>query len=166
MEEHNAGLVRRAVEEIWNGGDLALADVLFAPGYVNHGGLIPDLVHGPEAITVSVALYRTAFPAFHITVEALTADGALVELAWAAHRSPPAAPAGPAHASPGGTLRGTTRSRMAAGQIVESWTCWDRAAVLHDLGIVPEERPSRGPGRHGSCVRPPRDQRQSRGARR
>ena len=52
VTEHNAGLVRRAVEEIWNGGDLALADVLFAPDYVNHGGLIPDLVRGPEAIKV------------------------------------------------------------------------------------------------------------------
>jgi len=47
MQEHNAELVRRAVEEIWNQGDLTLADVLFAPSYVNHGGLIPDLVCGP-----------------------------------------------------------------------------------------------------------------------
>ncbi len=43
--EHNMGLVRRVVEDVWNRGDLALADVLFAPTYVNHGSLIPDLVH-------------------------------------------------------------------------------------------------------------------------
>ena len=135
--EHSTALVRRAVEEIWNGGDLALADELFAPTYVNHGGLIPDLVCGPEAIKVGVALYRRAFPAFHITVEALVAQGAMVELAWAARGSPPAAPPGGARGSPQGTLRGTTRSRLAAGQIAESWTSWDRGAVLRDLGVVP-----------------------------
>ena len=51
-----------AVEAIWNRGALEAADALFAPDYVNHGGLIPDLVRGPEAIKVGVALYRTAFP--------------------------------------------------------------------------------------------------------
>ena len=61
-EAQNAALVRRAVEEIWNRGQLDLADVLFAADYVNHAGLIPDLVRGPEAIKISVAFYRTAFP--------------------------------------------------------------------------------------------------------
>jgi len=137
--QRNTALVRRAVEEIWNRGDLALADVLFAPTYINHGGLIPDLVRGPEAIKIGVALYRTAFPTFHITVEALAAEGEMVELHWAARRSPPAARAGGARTTPQGTLRGTTRSRLAEGQIGESWMSWDRAAMLHDLGLVPAE---------------------------
>ena len=45
----NETLVRRAVEAIWNRGDLDAADELFAPGFVNHNGLITDLVSGPEA---------------------------------------------------------------------------------------------------------------------
>jgi predicted SnoaL-like aldol condensation-catalyzing enzyme len=137
--EHNMGLVRRVVEDVWNRSDLALADVLIAPGYVNHGGLIPDVLHGPEAIKVAVALYRTAFPTFHISVEALVAEGEMVELQWAAHRSPPTAQAGDARASPPGPLRGTTRSGLSDGQIVESWTSWDKVAVLHQRGIVPAE---------------------------
>ncbi len=137
--EHNMGLVRRVVEDVWNRGDLALADALIAPGYVNHGGLIPDVAHGPEAIKVAVALYRTAFPTFHITVEALVAEGAMVELQWAARRSPPAAPAGGARPDPQGTLRGSTRSRLADDQIAESWMSWDRAAVLQNLERVPAE---------------------------
>ena len=46
-------LVRRAVEAIWNRGDLDVADELFAPGFVNHNGLITDLVSGSEAIKIS-----------------------------------------------------------------------------------------------------------------
>ncbi len=143
---HNRGLVRRMVEDVWNRGDLALADVLVAPDYVNHGGLIPDVAHGPEAIKVAVALYRTAFPTFHLTVEALVAEGAMVELRWTARRSPPAAWSGGARPDPQGTLRGATRSRLADDQIAESWMSWDRAAVLHDLKQIPAEmEPRPGP---------------------
>jgi len=131
--EHNRGLVRRAVEEIWNRGHLALADVLFAPTYVNHGGLIPDLVRGPEAIKSGVALYRTAFPDFYLTVEALVAEEEMVDLSWAARRAGMSARNGSVPASLGGTLRGTTRSRCAANQIAESWTMWDQADVLRSL---------------------------------
>jgi hypothetical protein len=41
-----AGLVGRVIEEIWNAGDLDLADELFGATRINHGGLIPDLVRG------------------------------------------------------------------------------------------------------------------------
>jgi predicted SnoaL-like aldol condensation-catalyzing enzyme len=139
VTEQNTRLVRRVIEEIWNRGDLALADALFAPSYVNHGGLIPDLVYGPEAIKSGVTLYRTAFPTFHITVETLVAEGEMVELHWSARRTPCAASAGDARDGPEGTLRGTTRSRLAGGQIAESWTTWDRAAVLRGLSGVPAE---------------------------
>ena len=60
--ERDAAGICRAIEAIWNGGDFTVADALFAPGYVNHGGLIRDLVRGPEALKVAVALYRAAFP--------------------------------------------------------------------------------------------------------
>jgi len=54
--EDRTDLVRQAVEAIWNRGELDAADALFAPDYVNHGGLIPDLVRGPEAVKLSAAL--------------------------------------------------------------------------------------------------------------
>ena len=52
MASANETLVRRAIEAIWNRGDLDVADELFAPGFVNHNGLITDLVFGPEAIKI------------------------------------------------------------------------------------------------------------------
>ena len=83
-----AGLVHRAVEEVWNQGALDQADALFAPDYVNHGGLIPDLIRGPEAIKLSVALYRLAFPGWQVAVEDLVAAGETVALRWAARTTP------------------------------------------------------------------------------
>jgi hypothetical protein len=88
-KQHQA-LLRRAVEAIWNQGELDVADVLFATTYVNHNGLIPDAVRGPEAIKLSVALYRTAFPDLRITVEDLKEDGDTVRLRWTARGAAPA----------------------------------------------------------------------------
>lgn len=132
-EEHNAALVRRVVEEIWNAGNLDLADGLFAPGYVNHAGVIPDLVSGPEAIKFSVALYRTAFPKLHITVDELVAEEDAVELRWTACNAALPERSGPRTGQPE-SVTGTTLSRLADGQVMESWTSLDAAGVLRWAG--------------------------------
>jgi len=134
--DYNVALAYRVIEEIWNGADLGLADVLFAPSYVNHGGLIPDLVRGPEAIKISVALYRTAFPDLHITVEHLIADKDLVVLHWAARGTAPGQLTGIGQTGSQDAVMGMTLSRLAGGKIVESWTSWDTAGVLSRLGVT------------------------------
>ena len=63
----NEAVMRTAIEAIWNRGDLDVADDVFAADYVNHDGLIADLVRGPEAIKISAALHRLAFPGLHVT---------------------------------------------------------------------------------------------------
>jgi len=136
MVERNAAVVRRAVEHVWNRGDLDLADRLFDSAYVNHGGLIPDIVHGPEAIKMSVALYRTAFPRLYIAVDSLVADGDMVELRWSAYTPSSDRPLSDRRGSQKATLTGTTRGRLSDGQIVESWTTWDSEGVLRRLGGV------------------------------
>ena len=135
--EHNVALVGHAIEAIWNRGELAVADAVFAPDYVNHGGLITDLVRGPEAIKVSVALYRRAFPALQITVDELYAEGDRVVLSWVARSTGAAAVSGSALHETHGTLTGMTVSHIADGRIVESWTTWDQGAVLERLGLIP-----------------------------
>jgi hypothetical protein len=136
-EVHNAALVSCAVEEVWNQGNLDVADVLFAADYINHTGLIPNLVRGPEAIKISVALYRTAFPELHITIDALTAKRDAALLRWTARGSP--ALASPAARAPQDTLTGIIVSRCAGGQIVESWTHWDQAGVLATFSLRPRK---------------------------
>jgi hypothetical protein len=134
-------VVRRIVEAIWNRGELAVADTLFAPGYVNHGGLIPNLVQGPEAIKVAVALYRAAFPTFHVTVEELRADGSTVLLRWVAHDDIARAPADDTEVDDRSSLSGTTSGRFVDGQVAESWTSWGAARAVRRWGLVPSSEP-------------------------
>ncbi len=135
--EHDLAVVRRIVETIFNEGELAEADAVFTPDYVNHGGLIPDLVHGPEAIKVAVALYRTAFPAFHITIAELRVDGAAILLRWVAHDGAALARSAGAESIDRGSLEGTTRAHFIDHRIAESWTSWDAAGTVQRWGFVP-----------------------------
>jgi len=130
-------LVRQAIELIWNRGDLDAADQLFATAYVNHYGLIADLVLGPEAVKISAALYRLAFPGLHVSVEEISTVEDTVVLQWTA-RIGAARLGGGAVASDPKSLTGITRSRIAAGKIIESWTEWDRIGVLRELGVPTE----------------------------
>ena len=122
-EEKDAALLYRVVDEIWNGGNVDLADELFSIDYVNHGGLIPDVVKGPEGVKFSVALYRTAFPGLSVRVDSLYSSGGTVHVRWTARARVAD------HA-----LSGAMRTSVVAGRIVESWTSWDSTAVLLRLG--------------------------------
>lgn len=127
----NEALVRRAIDAIWNDGDLDVADELFAPEYVNHYGVIADLVFGPEAIKISAAFHRLAFPNLCVAVEALNASEDTVVLSWTATSG--------SDVRSDQSLKGITRSRVVDGKIVESWTEWDQPGALRNLGPVPTE---------------------------
>lgn len=136
-EKSGAALLRRLVDEIWNAGNIDLADELFSTSYVNHGGLIPDLVKGPEGIKFSVALYRAAFPGLCIRIDSLSSSHGSVQMHWTAHGSAVDHGNGTTSALNGElALSGSMRSSVVAGQIVETWTSWDSTVALQALGSL------------------------------
>src|SRR2546421_9723701 len=110
----HAHLVQRVVDEIWNAGDLDLADELFGRTYVNHGGLVPDLVCGPESVKFSVAVYRRAFPDLRIWTDRLRASGGMVTLHWTARVG---SNNGDGARASGDALTGSTRFSVTGHQI-------------------------------------------------
>ena len=134
--EKNLTLVRRAVTEIWNRLDLDLADRLFDPSYINHGGIIPDVMTGPESMKFAVVLQHTAFPRLEVRERAMAAQGNVVELKWAARRFSESH--GNAVRAPVFVARGTTLIRCADNQIAESWTTWD--CPVHGDGTAPSTK--------------------------
>ena len=138
MTSDRGGLVRRVIEEIWNQAELDAADALFTSKYVNHGGLITDLLLGPEAIKVSVAIFRTAFPCLYIVADNLTEEDTAVVVYWSAYRRPPLSNG---RLKKTGRLRGVTRCRIERNQIAESWTVWDSRIGPDRFGTM---TPTRG----------------------
>ena len=131
------GRLRRAVDGIWNRGNLDLADAVVAAGYVNHGGLIPDLVRGPEAVKIAAAVARIAFPRLQVTVDDLVADDERVAVRWTARAAPDTEDA----------LAGVTFGRIVRGRIAESWTYWERADASSPRGVAPDHTSLTGVGR-------------------
>ncbi len=74
--EANKAIVRRYIE-MWNTGEVALADEVLAPTHVDHAH--PE-VTGPEPVKQALLEFRAAFPDFRITIESLISEGDMVAL--------------------------------------------------------------------------------------
>jgi steroid delta-isomerase-like uncharacterized protein len=74
-EEGNKAQFRRTYAEVFNQGNLSIAEELVAPDCVNHE--IPPGMNnrGPEQLRQVVTMLRTAFPDLHYTIEELVAEG-------------------------------------------------------------------------------------------
>jgi predicted ester cyclase len=75
--EENKALFRRAYEELWNRGNLSVADELIAPDFINHAAS-PGSNRGPESMRGSVTWARNAYPDVHFEIEELVAEGDIV----------------------------------------------------------------------------------------
>jgi predicted ester cyclase len=72
--EENKVVVRRLIEEVYNRGNLAMADELLAPDYVDHTWP-PGKYAGREGLKRSVAKQRAAFSDLHNNIEEQIAEG-------------------------------------------------------------------------------------------
>jgi len=82
MFESNKDLVRRCINEIWNKGDLALINRVFASGYVFRHPNFPEPLSGPDGYKKFVKTYREAFPDMHVTINDMVAEGDMVVYRW------------------------------------------------------------------------------------
>ena len=122
--EPNKALVRRYLEELINRGDLTVAEEILAPDYVNHtaGGGIGT---GREGLVRGVRALRTAFPDWHVTLEALVAEGDLVVDRFAIRATHTGSVNGIAPTGRPIATRGMHMWRVADGKLVEGWYVTD-----------------------------------------
>jgi hypothetical protein len=69
--EETKALFRRAYEELWNRGNLSVADELIAPDFVNHSASAGSN-RGPESMSASVTWARKAFPDLRFEIDIQT----------------------------------------------------------------------------------------------
>ena len=144
MSQHNALLVRRLIEEVWNRGDFAVVDELIAADYLGHASTPADETHGPEGYKQFYATLRGAFPDLRSTVEDQIADGDKVVTRWTCRATHAGEFRGIPPTGKEGRVTGITIDRVANGKVVECWTNADDLGLLQQLGAVPT------PGRSGA----------------
>jgi steroid delta-isomerase-like uncharacterized protein len=138
MSEHNKAIVRRLVEELWNKGNLSVADELFAPNYEHHDASTLDFGRGPESEKKRATLYRTAFPDVRLTIEDITAEGETVMTRWSCRGTHNGDLSGIAPTGKQINITGVTIARLANGKMAEGWVNWDALGLMQQLGVVPE----------------------------
>ena len=69
----NNALVRRSLDEVYNRGNLQIADELVAADYVSHNELNIEVL-GPQGIQNAAVTQRSAFPDLVTTVDDLIAE--------------------------------------------------------------------------------------------
>lgn len=133
--EENKALVRRATEEIWNQKKLALVDEIAAEDSVTH--LSTMTIQGPEQYKQLAAMYFSAFPDLHLTIEDLIAEGDRVVTRWTARGTHQGEFMGIPPTGKQATTTGMTVSRIVGGKFVESWQEGDNLGLLQQLGAIP-----------------------------
>jgi predicted SnoaL-like aldol condensation-catalyzing enzyme len=136
--EMNKNLARRFREELYNTGNLSVADEICASDYLQHvlDPLTPDFGRGPEAAKRTVAMYRGGFPDADCRIEEIIAQGDKVVARWTA-RGTQTGPLGPLGATGRRVeVTGMDILRISDGKIVESWCNWDTMGMLQQLGVA------------------------------
>jgi steroid delta-isomerase-like uncharacterized protein len=138
MSEPNKAIVRRLFEELWNKGNLSLADELFSPNYAHYDPSTPDVGRGPESEKKRATLYRTAFPDLRLTIEDIIAEGETVMARWSCRGTHKGDLSGIAPTGKQFNISGVTIARLANGKLAEGWVNWDTLGLMQQLGVVPE----------------------------
>jgi steroid delta-isomerase-like uncharacterized protein len=136
MSADHKALSRRVIEACFNQGNLALADELYAPDYVDHSAP-PGFPPGVAGFKQQVAMYRAAFPDVHVTIEDQVAEGDKVVTRWTGRGTHQGELMGIAPTHKAVTVTGIAIDRIVAGKIVEHWENFDQLGMLVQLGVVP-----------------------------
>jgi steroid delta-isomerase-like uncharacterized protein len=134
--EENKALARRVIEEMFNEGNLDVADELIASDYVDHDPAMPEEVRGPEGFKEYVGMYRSAFPDLHIQIEDQIAEGDKVVTRWTGTGTHEGELAGIAPTGNYVTLPGMEIVRISEGKLVEGWEGYDSMTMMRQLGVM------------------------------
>src|SRR5882672_851754 len=136
MSEQNKNIVRRLFEEVWNKGQVSVADELFASNYTHHDSSTPDLGRGPESEKKRATLYRTAFPDLRLTVEDIIAEGETVVARWSCRGTHKGDLNGIAPTGKQFNVTGVSIARFTNGKMSEGFVNWDALSLMQQLGVV------------------------------
>lgn len=138
MSEQNRALVQRFIEEVFNKGNLSVAEEILSPGYVHHDPATGERGSGIEGLESMVGFYRQAFPDFRITLEDQMASEDRVVERWTGRGTHQGTLRGVAPSGRTISAEGISIHRIADGRIAETWTCFDSASMLRQIGAIPD----------------------------
>jgi serine phosphatase RsbU (regulator of sigma subunit) len=142
-EEENKAIFRRYIEEVWNQGNLEVADVIF-DRYVSHQPDGSTFERGPEDVKRFVGEFRSAFPDLRIDIDEQVAEGDKVVIRATLRGTHQGVFRGMAPTGKEIEDKGFTDFRFSSeGKVVESWDSYYSELSLMRQSIEQELRVAR-----------------------
>ena len=140
--EDRKAVARRVFDEILGQGKFEVAEVIYAPDFVNHG-LNKDatLQQDQEAARG----WRAAAPDLRMTVQMVLAEGELVTVVWVGEGTNTGVGNGLPATGKRVKARGITIFRIVGGRIREEWSEFDMGGLLMRLGLLVPAAPPASP---------------------
>lgn len=135
MSEQNKAVIRRLIEDHWNGKKGALVGELFDPTVSLH---TPDgVLSRLEGASYLLQAYTTAFPDFHLAIDDVISEGDQVVVRYTFTGTHLGSLADiPASGKRVSVSNGILIFRLAAGKVSEGHFSWDKYALLQQLGVL------------------------------
>lgn len=147
---HNQALVRNVIEEIYNKGNLNLADEVVTNQFVPHDSTLEagtlEADTGAAGLKNHVTTLRTAFPDLRVNIEEIHSDGDTVVTRLTARGTHKG---NFLNVSPTGRSINTTGiliNHVKNGKLADSFMNWDALGVLRQIGAVQGLAQSKGTG--------------------
>jgi steroid delta-isomerase-like uncharacterized protein len=121
MSEQIKARLRRDMDRVWNQGDLAAIDELYAADIVRHPAP-PGSPAGIEGVRLTIGEFRAAVPDLQYTMEELTVDGDLAALRWSMTGTQEGEVLGTPATGEKMAMSGISMVRIVDGKIAELWT--------------------------------------------
>jgi steroid delta-isomerase-like uncharacterized protein len=136
MVPENEAIVRRFFEELWNEGDLGVADELIAADHVHDVG--GEELRGPDGVKGAVTWLRTAFPDLRFEIDSLISDGDQAAVRWTASGTHLGPFAGVPPTGRRVEWTGSDWFRLHRGRIIDAWVIADGEGLQEQLTATSE----------------------------
>jgi steroid delta-isomerase-like uncharacterized protein len=133
VSAENISVVRRCIEEMWNGREPDLADALYTADFVEHNPSNTDLGVGPESVRRLMRIYLAAFPDVRFTIDDIFAVEDKVVVRYTARGTQKGELMGIAATDQQVIVSGMAICRVSNGRVAESWINWDTFGMVQQL---------------------------------
>jgi steroid delta-isomerase-like uncharacterized protein len=130
----NSALVRRFIDEIFNHGNLEVAEEILTPDYLHHDPTTNQFGSGIEGFKQMISLYRQSFD-LRIVLEDQVANEDKVVDRWTGYGMHQGEFMGLAPTGKKITATGISIHRIEGGKIAETWNNYDALGIFQQLGI-------------------------------
>jgi steroid delta-isomerase-like uncharacterized protein len=130
----NLDIIHRNYDDLWNKGNLAVAQEIYSNDYIGHDSQGAPPMRGVEGVQRHVSMYRGGFPNVQFTIEDLIASGDKVAVLWKAAGKHKGEMMGMKASEKDVAVMGISIFRIDKGKIQEAWFGWDKMDMMHQMG--------------------------------